>query len=270
MSAPSSTPVHVFVIDAEKRRFKHNHQQFQHVVNRMLDYLEFPDKAARGVVGILGGLNGREVLRLPSSFPALIAHKIMARQLGFKGKEDNADVFMGRFLDAIKDAEQKAGRKAIEIQRADGETTIMTTYLADYIGEAALWALVEAQKSDVWKSNPAAAVTDALIAEACEKLPVAPPKKTTEMDERERQRQAAATIKGVFTKAETLVEGNIKRIVEEGGSPVREVRRFADRLIALAIKAEAARRHQERREREAEDEQADASMIYAGEEGEAP
>jgi hypothetical protein len=89
-----SFPPHVFIHTKEERRVKHNHQQLQHVINRMLTALEVPDKAARGITGLHGVFNGREV----GKFPAFIAHKWTARQLNFKGKEENTDQFMCRVL----------------------------------------------------------------------------------------------------------------------------------------------------------------------------
>ncbi len=154
MSAqPSSfapTPAHVFVTARETRQIKRHHQTLQHVINRVLSRLEIPDKATRAALGIHGLLNGREVLGSPAKFPVLMAHKYAARQMGFNGKDGYCDQFMCRVLTALAEAEQKCGRKLFEIERADGATTIITTYLADYLGEAALWALEQAMQSEEW------------------------------------------------------------------------------------------------------------------------
>lgn len=222
---------HVFITEREARRTKREHQQLQHVINRMTSRMGFPNKAARGVAGIHGLLNGRE------TFPALIAHKWAARQFNYQGKEENTDVFMGRFLDAIKAAEQKAGRKVFEIERANGVTTIITTYHADYIGEAALWALIEARKSEAWKKHPAAAVTDELIDAAIAKLPPREPPPEREKSEGHSETDGAI-IAGVWTRVKNRSAANLNRIAEAGGDPVREVRIIQRELHALALEAE--------------------------------
>jgi hypothetical protein len=244
MSAqPSSftppAPAHVFVTDREARQVKTNHQQLAHVINRMTARMGFPDKAARCVVGLHGLLNGRE----PHSLPALIGHKYAARQFNYAGQEENSDVFMGRYLDALKDAEIKAGRKCFEIERANGVTTIITTYHADYLGEAALWALTEARASDEWKKHPAKAVTDELIDLAIARLPerVAPEPGVTSdgasiTDD--------AIIKGLWTRVDTLTEAAMRKVALAGGDPLaalEEVQR-RQRRIAAEVRREQLER----------------------------
>lgn len=244
---------HVFVTEREARRTKREHQQLQHVINRMTSRMGFPDKAARGVAGIHGLLNGRE------TFPALIAHKWAARQFNYKGKEENTDVFMGRYLEAIKAAEQKAGRKVFEIERANRVTTIITTYHADYIGEAALWALVEARKSEAWKKHPAAAVTDELIDAAIAKLPPCKPPPAGEKSEGHSETDGAI-IAGIWTRVKNLAAGNLTRIAEAGGDPVREVRIIQREFHALALEAERVMTERDRKASQDEHDRDPADM----------
>ncbi len=235
----SPAPAHVFVTDREARKVKTNHQQLAHVINRMTARMGFPDKAARCVVGLHGLLNGRE----PHSLPALIGHKYAARQFNYAGKEENSDVFMGRYLDALKDAEIKAGRKCFEIERANGVTTIITTYHADYVGEAALWALTEARASDEWKKHPAKAVTDELIDRAIARLPerVAPEPGVTSDGA---SITDAAIIKGLWTRVDTLTEAAMRKVALAGGDPLaalEEVQR-RQRRIAAEVRREQLER----------------------------
>jgi hypothetical protein len=242
-----SAPAHVFVTDKETRKIKTNHQQLAHVINRMTARLGFPDKAARCVAGLHGLLNGRET----HSFPALIAHKYAARQFNYTGKEENSDVFMGRFLDALKDAEIKAGRNCFEIERANGVTTIITTYHADYIGEAALWALTEARASAEWQKHPAKAVTDELIDRAIARLPVrtAPPP-------REQSDGASITdgaiIKGLWTKIDTLTEATLRKVALAGGDPLAELEKVQLRQRRIAVEVRREQLERDRLAKEAE------------------
>jgi hypothetical protein len=246
--AAASAPAHVFVTDFATRRVKQNHQQLQHVVNRMTARMGFPDKAARAVTGLHGLLNGRE------TFPALIAHKYAARQLNYSGKDENSDGFMGRYLDALKDAEFKAGRKCFEIERANGVTTIITTYHHDFIGEAALWALTAAQASEAWMKHPAKAVTDDLIDRAIAKLPAVEPPVARDTSDGPSVTDGA-TIKGIWTKVDTLTEAAMRKVAEAGGDPLAalEVAQRRQRRIAVEV----------RREQLARDKAAKDAELYA-------
>jgi hypothetical protein len=220
-------PPHVFVHNRDERRVKHNHQQLQHAINRILTHLEVSDKAARGVTGIHGVLNGRE------KFPAYIAHKWTARQLSFRGKDENTDQFMCRVLTAISDAEKKCGRKFFQISRADGVTQIITSYECDYIGEVALWALTEAKKSEAWKKNPAQAITDELVERAIAKLPeceIVPPVGDGESD-------IENVVKSMWTRIENNAEANIMRSVDAGINPLIALENISKRLRRLAVSA---------------------------------
>jgi hypothetical protein len=232
MSAQPSfvIPSHVFVTDREARKIKQNEQQLKHVINRILTRLEFPDKAARGVHGIHGALNGRDAIGAKQSFPAFIAHKFMARQMGFTGKEENCDQYMCRYLSALSAAQEKCGRKVFEIRRGGTDEQAMTSYDCDYIGEVALWVLVEAKASETWAKCPAAAVTDELIDTAINKLPVCEPKPPSGDGEAD----MANIIKGIWTKIETVAEGNIKRSAKEGIDPLKSLDKMYKHLKLTA------------------------------------
>ncbi len=256
MSAQASSftpaPAHVFITDRETRRVKQHHQWLQHVINRMTGRMGFPDKAARCVAGLHGLLNGRE------KFPALVAHKYAARQFNYAGEESNTDVFMRRFLDALKDAEIKAGRKCFEIERANGVTTIITTYHHDYIGEAALWALTEAQASDAWKANPAKAITDELIDHAIAKLPVRTPPDPRDTSEGPSITDAAI-IKGLWTKTDTFAEAAMRTVAKAGGDPLAALEEAHRRQRRIAVEV---RREQLERDRRAKDEEFYATVDW--------
>jgi hypothetical protein len=251
--APSA-PAHVFVTERDSRKIKTNQQQLAHVINRMTGRLGFPDKAARAVAGIHGLLNGRETHKLP----ALVAHKYAALQFNYAGKEENSDVFMRRYLDALKDAEIKAGRKCFEIERADGVRTIVTTYLADYIGEAALWALTEAQASEEWTKHPAKAITDDLIDRAIAKLPVrTPPEKGDKSDGSSVTDDAV--IKGMWSKVDTMTEAAMRKVAEAGGDPLAELEVVQRRHRRIAAEV---RREQLERDRRAKDAEYEATLDW--------
>jgi hypothetical protein len=252
MSAPAPSfttkaAAHVFVTARETRQIKTNHQWLQHVINRMTGRLGFPDKAARCVAGLHGLLNGRET----HSFPALIPHKYAAPHFNFAGREENSDVCMGRFLDALKAAEIKAGRKCFEIERANGVTTIVTTYHHDYIGEAALWALTEARASEEWKKHPAKAVTDELIDRAIALLPVrtAPPPRdpsdgSSVTDD--------AVIKGMRTKIDTMTEALLWAVAKAGSDPLAELEASQRRHRRMAAEVRREQLERDRKALEAE------------------
>ncbi len=247
-------PAHVFVTSGEKRKIKTNHQHLAHVLNRMTGRMGFPDKAARCVVGLHGLLNGRETHK----FPALIAHRYAAIQFNYTGEESNTDVFMRRFLDALKDAEIKAGRKCFEIERANGVTTIITTYHADYIGEAALWALAEAQASEEWKKNPARAVTDELIDRAIALLPMRTPPEKRDKSEGHSVTDDAI-IKGLWTKIDTMTEAAMRKVALAGGDPLAELEKVQRRQRRIAAEV---RREQLERDRLAKEAEACASADW--------
>jgi hypothetical protein len=142
--------------DREALYLRRNHQQFQHFINRMFSRL--------GVSGIHGMLNGR------TDFPVFKAHKWTARQLNYRGEgEEGARKFVYRTIRAVREAERRCGRKFFDITCADGVTQTMTSYDANYIGEAAIRGLLHAKKSG--ERNLSKAITDELVDRAISRLP---------------------------------------------------------------------------------------------------
>ncbi len=250
-SSFTQAPPHVFITDGETRKIKRHHQILQHVVNRILTRLETPDKATRAAVGIHGLLNGREVLDTPAKFPVLLAHKFAARQMGFHGQDANCDQFMCRMLTALREAEQKCGRKLFEIKRADNVTQIITSYEADFLGEASLWALNQAMQSEAWKTCPAKAVTDELIDAAIQKLPPCAPSPDSDGD----GGNVENVIKAIFTKMMDAGEKNIDRIIEAGGDPRRDIAKFCGTLQKSAESKFFQHRMKEEKERQKQEEE---------------
>jgi putative DNA primase/helicase len=218
-------------------------QRFTFIRNRILVLLGFPDKAARTVAGIHGLMNGQ-------SLPMFKAHKWAARQMDYKGQEEHADQFMCRAFASLDEAEIKCGRQVFDVRRADGVTQMMTSYERDYIGEAVEWALVEARTSPDYFKNPSAAVTDEILWKAIQKhLPEreAPEEKTAGEGSSVTD---DAVIKAGWTRAETVIAANMERIEKAGGDQLREVEKFAKRIIKMAQAATFQNRMAEERTRQ--------------------
>jgi hypothetical protein len=228
--------------------YNKNSQRFTFVRNRILVLLGFPDKAARVVAGIHGLMNGQDL-------PLFKAHKWAARQMNYKGQDENADQFMCRAFEALGAAEAKCGHQVFEIRRADGVTQLMTSYDHDYLGEAVEWALVQAKNSPDFSKNPSAAVTDELLWQAIRKhLPEREAPEPPEGDGGGGSDGASITddavIKAGWTRAETLIASNMERIAKAGGDQLREVEQFAKRIIKMAQAATFKNRMAEKRERQ--------------------
>lgn len=198
------------------------------VKNRILNLLGFPNKAARVANGIHGLMNGQKL-------PVFRAHKWAARQLEYKGKDENADQFMCRAFAAIDAAELKCGHQLFEVARADGVNQIMTSYDRDYLGEAIEWVLVQAKNSPEYAKNPAAAITDDFLWETIrKKLPKRERKDRQEGKDDKASITDDAVIKASWTRAETVISNNLERIKKSGGDPLRETEAFCRRLIKMA------------------------------------
>ncbi len=231
--------------EKDARAYNKNSQRFTFVRNRILVLLGFPDKAARVVAGIHGLMNGQDL-------PLFKGHKWAARQMNYKGQEENSDQFMCRAFEALDAAEKKCGHEVFEIRRADGVTQMITSYDRDYLGEAVEWALVEARTSPEYFKNPSAAVTDEILWEAIRKhLPERETPETPEGDDAGGPSVTDdAVIKAGWTRAETLIAANMERIAKAGGDQLREVEQFAKRIIKMAQAATFQKRMAEERERQ--------------------
>lgn len=233
--------------EKDARAVNKNSQRFTFVRNRILVLLGFPDKAARVVSGIHGLMNGQDL-------PLFKAHKWAARQMNYKGQDENSDQFMCRAFEALDAAETKCGHQVFEIRRADGITQMMTSYEHDYLGEAVEWALVEARTSPNYFKNPSAAITDELLWQAIRKhLPEREAPEPPEGDGGGSDGASItddAVIKAGWTRAETLIASNMERIAKAGGDQLREVEQFARRIIKMAQAATFQNRMAEERERQ--------------------
>jgi hypothetical protein len=235
-------PVRLFT-DQEARTFDEHHQQVLFIKNRILNLLEVSNVAARAINGIHGMMNGQR------KFPIFKAHKWAARQMDYKGSDENADQFMCRRLSAVDEAEEKCGYRFFEIVRADGVAQLMTSYDADYLGGAIQWVLVQARNLPDFWTNPAAAISDDLLWQAIRlKLPVRPPTARSPGDEANGSSITDdALIKAGWTRMETLNATQIERIKKAGGDPLREVERFCKRLIKQAQAEHFAERMKDER-----------------------
>jgi hypothetical protein len=220
-----TTPARAFT-EREARQYNKNHQQFLFVKNRLLNLLEFPNKAARVANGIHGLMNGQNL-------PVFRAHKWAARQLDYHGLEENSDQFMSRAFSALDCAEIKCGRQLFVIGRADGVTQMMTSYERDYLGEAVEWVLIQAKNSPDYAKNPAAAITDDLLWQA---IQTCLPERQSAVRETSDGPSITddSVIKAGWTRAETVISGNLERIEKAGGDPLRETELFCKRLIKMA------------------------------------
>ncbi len=241
--------------EKDARAYNKKSQRFTFVRNRILVLLGFPDKAARTVAGIHGLMNGQ-------SLPMFKAHKWAARQMDYKGRDENADQFMRGAFDALNTAEINCGHQVFDVRRADGVTQMMTSYERDYIGEAVEWALVEARTSPDYFKNPSAAVTDEILWKAIQKhLPerAAPEKKDEGAESASTSITDDAIIKAGWTRAETAVASAMQLVEKAGGDQLREVEQFARRIVKMAQAATfSARMAEERARKEAKQARASA------------
>lgn len=238
--------------DYEADTYNKNSQQMQHLVNRICNLLEVPDKAARTINGIRGMLNGIDQRK----FPVYRAHQFVARQMNYKGQDTGADTFMCRALAALNDAEIKCGRRFFHITRADGVTQKMTSYDEDYLSAAIKWALVQVKNSPDYWENPAKAVTDEILMKAIEKfLPVCSEEKNTDIDSNNNDSNNEPSItddnviKAQWTRIVSLADANFDRIIAAGGDPQREVEKVCERLRSAASTKHFQLRLAEERER---------------------
>jgi hypothetical protein len=231
--------------------FDRNHQQFLFVKNRILNLLDFGNKATRTTNGIHGLMNG-------APLPLFKAHKYAARQLDYKGDDENADQHMSRAFAALDAAEQKCGRQLFEIRRADGVTQFITSYERDYLGETVKYILLKAKNLPDYGANPSAAITDELLWEGInKKLPEKIAKEKTKTDGASITDDAI--IKATWTRAETTVHQNMMRIEIAGGNSLREVEQFCERLKKMAQAEYFSKRMKDEREKRARQKRIEAA-----------
>jgi hypothetical protein len=232
MSAQPQPQVQAFTA-YNARTYNKNHQQVQHIINRMLQLLEVPNKAARTINGIHGMLNGID----KSKFPVFRSHQFVALQMDFRGKADSSDVFMSRALAAVDAAELKCGHSFFKITRADGIHQKMTSYDVDYLSDAAEWALVQVKNSPDYFKNPAKAVTDEILWEAINKfLPERKPPDPKASGDGGPSITDDSIIKAQWSRILNNAEENLIRELESGADPVLAARTVAGKIVDMGKK----------------------------------
>jgi hypothetical protein len=178
-------------------------------------------------------LNGMD----KSKFPIFRAHQFTALQMDFRGKADSADMFMCRALAALDDAELKCGHDFFKITRADGITQKMTSYDADYLSDAAEWALVQVKNSPDYSKNPAKAVTDEILWDAINKfLPERKPPDPKPDGDDGPSITDDSIIKAQWTRIYDAIEKNLIREQESGSDSALRARIVADKIKDIGHK----------------------------------
>jgi hypothetical protein len=240
---------------AARCSYQHLAAVINRLLNRIMQGLDHDAQAAfkpsvfHTVHALHGFFHGRNLTKKD----VVVAHKFVTPYFDYTGHEDNAAKFMDRRLDALLEAEYAAGRRFIDIQRADGETLLFTWYKSHPLLDAAEELYLKArQKSDYWKCA-AAAVTDAMLDEAIASLPVcerpapaAKPELETECGHPAgsgecdgcEQWEAAETMKGRVLKGRwTKVHNNVIQLLTDEFDAGTDPELVAAREAAKIIKA---------------------------------
>lgn len=156
-----------------------SYQKFTGIVDRLigrdLNRLDeatankyFKPSVGRTIHSLHGFFNGRNLKKKGKEL--MVAHKFVAPHFDYHGDVENCGQFIGRRLNALRDAEFATGHLYIELERAD-EALLFTHYKGHPLLDAAKWVYTQARrKPDYWKC-PAAAVTDDLLDRALARLP---------------------------------------------------------------------------------------------------
>lgn len=250
---------------AARQSYQHLAAIINRLLNRVMQGLDGETQAAfkpsvfHTIHALHGFFHGRDLAKKD----LVVAHKFVTPYFDYTGHEDNAAKFMDRRLDALLDAEYAAGRRFIDIRRADGETLLFTWYKSHPLLDAAEKLYFDArQKPDYWKCA-AAAVTNEMLDEAIAGLPVcerpapaAQPELETECghpagsgkcDDCEHW-ESGETTKGKVLKGRwTKLQNNARAILEDefdaGGDPELVAQREAAKIIKAGkdLKAKLAR-----------------------------
>jgi hypothetical protein len=190
------------------------------------------------------------------------SHQWVTPYFDYTGKTENAAKFMGSRLDALRAAEEACGREFVTVKRAD-EDQLFTWYQAHPLLDAAESVYFKARQSEDYWKNPRAAVTDELLDEAINALPVVTveerpepeaveaacghPAGSGECDECERwaagDLATEAVVKGMWTKVMTAAERALVKEFDSGGDPELAAQRHAAKIIEIGkhIKQKLAR-----------------------------
>jgi len=98
-------------------------------------------------------------------------HLEIARRLDHNGKQETAETFVSRYLNAMEREQQRTGKLVFGIVRGGGIERRPTHYV-DYITSVAVWVVQQARMSPLWNESHTRAIA-AFVPEAVERLPQA-------------------------------------------------------------------------------------------------
>jgi hypothetical protein len=247
----------------EARRARDHYQHLAHVVNRIVNHIIsgldketakrfFKPTVFASIHSLHGFLNGRKV---SAKNPVIKSHQFVCGHFDYYGDPKNAATFMGSRLDALRAAEVACGREFVTVKRADGRTLLFTSYEGTPLLDAAEWVYLQARsKPDYWK-NPAAAITDDLLAAAIARLPTVKeekqPTSTGENGDTEEPGEqwesgdlmAGVIVKGMWTKVINGAESALIKEFDTGGDPELAALKAANKIVQMGkdIKKRLAR-----------------------------
>lgn len=129
----------------------------------MLKHMGFRSRRLRDFICGLQGVAGAR-----HEFDCTHAH--LARRLDHNGKQESAEMFVTRYLNALEKEQQRTGRKLFHIERGGGNEHKPTHYV-DHVTPAAIWAVERARESELWNTSHSRAIA-AYIPAAVERLPM--------------------------------------------------------------------------------------------------
>lgn len=254
----------------DARNARYSYQHVAAVVNRLLNrIMQGLDEEARKafkpsvfhtIHALHGFFHGQDLSK--SGRQLMKSHQFVVPYFDYTGDPENAAKFMGRRLDALREAEEACGREFVTIERADGVTQLFTWYKAHPLLDAAEAVYYKSRQSETYWTNARAAVTDELLDEAIAALPVverpAEPQKEgppcghpAESDLCEDCQKpwasadvmAGQVLKGRWTKWENNAQAILEAEFDAGGDPVLVAKAEAAKIIQMAeaIKQKRAR-----------------------------
>lgn len=255
---PSSSAPEVFT-DRQADAECQSYQKFAAIVNRLIhrDLNRLDEQTAQKyfkptvhhtVHALHGFFNGRNLKKKGKEL--MVAHKFVAPFFDYHGDLDNCGQFIGRRLNALRDAEFAAGHRYLELQRADDATLLWTHYKGHPLLDAAKWVYTQARRKPGYWDCPAAAVTNDLLDAALDRLPKIDPTEIAHWQKKQ-DRQAAlksggakmeagdemldAVLKGRWTKLKnTFSELLAEETFKGGKNPVIVFNEFAADLKKVA------------------------------------
>ena len=96
-------------------------------------------------------------------------HLEVARRLDHNGKQETAETFVSRYLNALEREQRRTGKMLFGITRGGGLERKPTHYV-DFITQVAVWVVQRARDSELWNESHTRAIA-AFVPEAVEMLP---------------------------------------------------------------------------------------------------